>query len=60
MLTSRKILQTNQPILYFNNVQIVEVQTHIHLGIYMTKKCGWQAHFEYIESKAWSRINLLR
>ena len=62
MLISRKqnqINQINQPILYFNNVQIVvEVQTHKHLGtcIYLTEKCGWQVQLDYIESKAWPRI----
>ena len=60
MLISRKILQINHPILHFNNVPIVEVQAHKHLGIYLSEKCDWQVHLDYIESKAWSRINLLR
>ena len=60
MLISRKIHRINHPALYFNNIPIMEVQTHKHLGVYNSDKCDWQAHLEYIQTKAWSRVHLLR
>ena len=60
MLISRKIHRINHPALYFNNIPIMEVQTHKHLGVYISDKCDWQAHLEYIQTKAWSRVHLLR
>ena len=38
----------------------MEVQTHKHLGVIISDKCDWQAHLEYIQAKAWSRVHLLR
>ena len=60
MLISRKILRANHPILYFNNVSIEQVQSHKHLGIYLSDKCEWHVHLENTEKKAWSRVHLLR
>ena len=60
MLISRKIHRINHQALYFNNIPIMEVQTHKHLGVYISDKCDWQAHLEYIQAKAWSRVHLLR
>ena len=60
MLISCKIQRVNDPNIYFSNISIVEVQTHKHLGVYFSDKCDWQAHFEYIQAKAWSRVHLLR
>ena len=60
MLISRKIHRIKNTVLYFNHIPIEEVQTHKHLGVYISDKCDWQAHLEYIQSKAWSRVHLLR
>ena len=60
MLISRKVHRINHPVLYFNHIPIEEVQTHKHLGVYISDKCDWQAHLEYIQAKAWSRVHLLR
>ena len=60
MLISRKIHRINHPVLYFNHIPIEEVQTHKHLGVYIIDKCDWQAHLEYNQAKAWSRVHLLR
>ena len=60
MLISRKIHRINHPVLYFNHIPIEEVKTHKHLGEYFSDKCDWQAHLEYIQAKAWSRVHLLR
>ena len=60
MLISRKIHIINHPAMYFNNIPIMAVQTHKHLGVYISDKCDWQAQLEYIQTKAWSRVHLLR
>ena len=60
ILISRKIHRINHPALYFNHIPIEEVQTHKHLGVFISDKCDWQAHLEYIQAKAWSRVHLLR
>ena len=37
----------------------MEVQTHKHLGVYISDKCDWQAHLEYIQTEASSHVHLL-
>ena len=34
--------------------------SHKHLGVYLSQRCDWQKHIDFIKEKAWSRINLLR
>ena len=60
MLISRNIHRINHLALYFNHIPIEEVQTHKRLDVYISVKCDWQAHFEYIQAKALSRVYLLR
>ena len=60
ILISRKILRANHPILYVNNVPIVQVQSHKHLGICLSDKCEWHVHLENTEKKAWSRVHLIK
>ena len=43
-----------------SNQEINEVQFHKHLGIYIASDCSWHKHIEYVKSKAWSRINVMR
>ncbi|MCG8113710.1 MAG: reverse transcriptase domain-containing protein [Candidatus Thiodiazotropha taylori] len=60
LLLSRKINRVNHPALYLNEVRINEVTSHKHLGLIFSQRCDWQNHIEYIQEKAWSRMNLLR
>ena len=39
---------------------INEVHTHKHLGVFLSSDCQWHDHLDYIKSKAWSRINVMR
>ena len=39
---------------------IHEVNLHKHLGIIFSSDCTWHDHLEYIKSKAWTRINVMR
>lgn len=42
------------------NQQISEVETHKHLGIFLSNDCTWHKHVDYIKEKAWNRINVMR
>ena len=42
------------------NVQIQEVKSHKHLGLYLSSDCSWHQHISYIKDKAWLRINIMR
>ena len=43
-----------------NQQPIHEVNLHKHLGIIFSSDCTWHDHLEYIKSKAWTRINVMR
>ena len=42
------------------NVQIEEVSSHKHLGLYFSNDCSWHQHIGYIKQKAWFRIYIMR
>ena len=60
LLLSRKINKPDHPSLYLNDVRIEEVNTHKHLGVYLSQRLDWQNHVEYITDKVSTRLNLLR
>ena len=39
---------------------IQEVNSHRHSGLVLSNDCTWHDHLEYIKSKAWTRINVMR
>ena len=43
-----------------NNVYINEVTHHKHLGIFLSNDGTWHEHINYITSKAWQRIYIIR
>ena len=59
-MVSRRINLHIHPTLFFNDVLIQEVVSHKHLGVYLSQRCDWQTHIDFIKGKAWSRLNLLR
>ena len=60
LLFTRKINRVFHPTLYLSDVPIKEVSAHKHLGLYFSERCDWQSHIDYIQEKAWCRINFLR
>ena len=60
LLHSRKINKPYHPLLFFNNEQIQEVNSHKHLRLYFSNDCSWHEHIEHIKTKAWQRINVMR
>lgn len=57
---TRKINKPYHPPLVINQKDITEVTSHKHLGIILSNNCTWHDHLEYIKSKAWNRINVMR
>ena len=43
-----------------DNQIIDEVDSHKHLGIYLSNDCSWHKHIDYVKEKAWTRINVMR
>ena len=60
LLISRKINKSIHPPLYMQNVQIQEVSSHKHLGLYFSNDCSWHPHIDNIKQKAWFRIHIMR
>ena len=60
LIISRKLQTFNHPPLFMLNQQIVEVDTHKHLGIYLSNDGSWHKQISYIKEKAWARINIMR
>ena len=60
LLVSRKINRNVHPPLIMNRVHINEVQHHKHLGIFLSNDGTWHEHINYITSKAWQKIYVMR
>ncbi|MCG8113035.1 MAG: reverse transcriptase domain-containing protein [Candidatus Thiodiazotropha taylori] len=60
LLISRKVNRPQHPPLFMQNVEINEVDSHKHLGLYLSQDCTWHQHIEFIKEKAWCRINVMR
>ena len=43
-----------------NQTEIKEVTSHKHLGVVFSNDCTWHEHLDYIKSKAWTQINIMR
>ena len=59
-LASRKRIKPVHPPLFMEGSQIVEVESHKHLGIFLSNDCTWHKHIDYIKDKAWKRVNAMR
>ena len=60
LLISRKLIKPIHPTLELLHTQILEVVSHKHLGVFLSNDGSWHSHLEYIKSKAWARINIMR
>ena len=60
IIFSRKRNKPNHPNLVMDQQPIQEVNSHRHLGLALSNDCTWHDHLEYIKSKAWTRINVMR
>ena len=60
MIFSRKRNKPYHPPVFMNQSQIEEVTSHKHLGLVYSNDCTWHEHLDYIKTKAWVRINIMR
>ena len=60
LLLLRKLNAIQHPPLYMEKVQIQEVKSHKHLGLYLSSDCSWHQHISYIKDKTTLRINIMR
>ena len=60
MIFSRKRNKPYHPPVFMNQTEIEEVTSHKHLGVVFSNDCTWHEHLDYIKSKAWTRINIMR
>ena len=60
ILFSRKLNRPFHPPLIMNQQVINEETSHKHLGLIFSSDCNWHEHINYVKTKAWSRINVMR
>ena len=60
VIFSRKHDKPYHPPVLLNQKQVIEVSSHKHLGLVFSNDCSWHEHLDYIKTKAWSRINIMR
>ncbi|MEW8548517.1 MAG: reverse transcriptase family protein [Candidatus Thiodiazotropha sp.] len=60
LILSRKTNANLHPPLVMNNEHIKEVTHHKHLGLFLSNDGTWHEHIDYITSKAWQRVNIMR
>ena len=56
----RKVNKLVHPQFYMNHQLINNVANHKHLGLILSNDLSWQDHLDYIKTKDWSRINVMR
>ena len=60
LLISRNTGVNPHPSLYMNGVQVSPASDHKHLALQLSGNGTWQSHIEYMKTKAWERINIMR
>ena len=60
ILRSRKHDKPFHPPVLMDQSQIIEYESHKHLGVIFSDDCTWHENLELIKSKAWKRINIMR
>ena len=60
LVITRKNIKPVHPDVFMSNTKIPDVQSHKHLGIYLSHDGTWECHIKNSVDKAWSRINIMR
>ena len=60
IIFSRKQTNPYHPSIEMNQQQISEVNSHKHLGLIFSNDCTCHEHLDYIKTKAWHRVNIMR
>ena len=51
LIFTRKLNKPVHPTLYMNDQQLIEVETHKHLGVYFSSYCTWHKQIDHIKRK---------
>ena len=60
LVISRKINKPLHPSPYMNDQQVLEVDCHKHLGLYLSNNGSWHQQINFILERDWCRINIMR
>ena len=60
MIVSKKVNRPFHPPLNMNTQELQTVSKHKHLGVFFSNNGSWNDHIEYIVSKSYKRINIMR
>ena len=60
LLISRKQNKHVHPPLLMDNQVITDVDSHKHLGVFLSNDCTWHKHIDYVKENAWGRMNVMR
>ena len=60
LIISRKITKPLHPSLYMINQQVLEVDCHKLLGLYLSNNGSWHQQINFILERAWCRIQIMR
>ena len=60
IIFSRKYNPPPHPTLQMVDTDIISVQHHKHLGVHLSHNLRWSHHIDYILSKAYLRLNVMR
>ncbi len=60
LLISRKVKPPNHPPIFFDNVQVENVDSHTHLGVTFTKDLSWHTHILNVATKACKPLNIMQ
>ena len=44
--------QDNSPTVF------MEIDSHIHLGVFLSNNCAWHSHIDHVKVNIWGRIDL--
>ena len=59
LIITRKTRPLYRPPIFMLDVQINQVASHKHLGIFLSSDLHWTVHINYIKTKCWKRINIM-
>ena len=60
MIISRKSNKPHHPDLVMNNIHLLSVNDHKHLGLILSNDGSWHKHIDMIVKKAFNRLSILR
>ena len=60
LIFSRKRVQVDHPEIYFNNIEVSQVEEHKHLGLILDKKLNFSSHIKELLGKANKGIGMIK